>query len=623
MCGIAGWFSNSDGYDEVYPRVQKMISRLRHRGPDDQGIEVVGSLPVVVLGQARLSIIDISPDGHQPMHDPETGNVIVFNGEIYNFKLLRAELEAVGFEFRTHSDTEVLLKAYARWGSECCCRLRGIFAFAIWDKRAQQLFVARDHMGVKPLYYCQPAGAFVFASEVRALLAGQAAERHIDLLGLNSYLAYGSVQEPYTLIKGVRSLPAGHYGAASSQGFKVAQYWSPPTGGAKISDNGKRSKADVYQEVADVLKESVSLQMIADVPLGAFLSGGIDSSAIVSLMRQTHSGPVKTFAIVFDTPEYDERRYAAQVAKQNGTEHFELELTGELAKSNLSKALQAFDQPSMDGLNTWFVSKLVKDAGLTVALSGIGGDELFVGYGGFRKPLSMMSWQKWVGRLPRFLGEQVADRARSEKVRKFGQLMGFPLPAYFLSRQVFSPSQSERLLQSGFCCGPEEWRRGALEQTVEAAKGLDAIDQISFYEMRSYMLSTLLRDTDQMSMAHSLEVRVPLIDHQVVDKMLAVPSQWKKEGASPKSFLVNAAGTGLPATCVHRPKQGFVLPFEAWFKGTMQNDIETFCHNGGSLIFDVQGLRDLWQQYQLGQITWSRIWGLFVLNHWLQEHGVS
>jgi len=555
------------------------------------------------------------------MHDPESGNVIVFNGEIYNFKFLRRELEANGVEFKTHSDTEVLLKAYATWGKTCCSRLRGIFAFAIWDKQERQLFVARDHMGVKPLYYSQPLGSFVFASEVRALLVGEAAERHVDLLGLNSFFAYGSVQEPYTLIEGVRSLPAGHYGIMSSRGFKVTQYWAPTSGAG--ADKLKATKAIRYQEIADVLKEAVSLQMIADVPLGAFLSGGIDSSAIVSLMRQTRSGSLKTFAIVFDKPEYDERRYAAQVAQQNGTEHFELELTEELAKANLSKALHAFDQPSMDGLNTWFVSKLVREAGLTVALSGVGGDELFVGYGGFKKPLSMMEWHKWVGRLPTFLGKQVANCAHSERIRKVGQLMGFPLPAYFLSRQVFSPSQSERLLHSDFYSDPGKWRRDAFGQVIEVANGLDAIDQISIYEMRSYMLSTLLRDTDQMSMAHSLEVRVPLVDHCVVEKMLSLPSEWKRDPLTPKPVLVSAAGEGLPSACVHRPKQGFALPFEEWFKGAMRSDIEAFCQDGGNAIFDVKGLRNMWRQYLFGQISWSRIWGLFVLNYWLQEHDIA
>lgn len=622
MCGIAGWLAEQSG-GSVYDKVSRMVAAQRHRGPDDAGIDEVSQAPYVVLGQARLSIIDVSPDGHQPMKDPETGNVIVFNGEIYNFKLLRSELEKLGCCFRTHSDTEVLLKAYATWGDSCCTRLRGIFAFAIWNKRERQLFVARDQLGVKPFYYCCPKDGFAFASEVRALLAAQAVEPRVNPLGVNSYFAYGSVQEPYTLIEGIRSLPAGHYGTVSAQGIQVVRYWSPVKGGSGEGGADCRKKEDIYAEVAETLRESVALQMISDVPLGAFLSGGVDSSAIVSLMRQTHSGPVKTFSIVFDDPKFDERRYAALVARENGTEHVELELTGALAQANLSSALQAFDQPSMDGLNTWFVSKLVKEAGLTVALSGVGGDEVFVGYGGFEKPLSMLRWQKRIGRFPGSLGKLIAKRAGSEKLRKFGQMMGYPLPAYFLSRQVFSPVQSAALLHADYYRSYQEWSFEAFERVINDAEKLDAVDQVSLYEMNTYMLSTLLRDTDQMSMAHSLEVRVPLIDHRVVEKMLAVPSHWKKDAHTPKPILVNAAGKGLPDACVYRPKKGFVLPFEVWFKGVMRKDVEGFCQDGGADIFDKRGLQNLWCQYQSGKIAWSRIWGLFVLNHWLQEHGVK
>lgn len=620
MCGIAGWFSVRPSAD-AGDRVRRMVAAQRHRGPDDCGFAEVSERPGVFLGQARLSIIDLSPDGHQPMLDPETGNVVTFNGEIYNFQLLRAELESAGHRFRTHSDTEVLLKAYAAWGGACCEKLRGIFAFALWDKRGSRLFVARDQLGVKPFYYCCPQGGFAFASEVRALLAGGAAEAVADARGLSSFFAYGSVQEPFTLIEGVRSLPAGHSGFVTAEGLRVSRYWSPVNeGGARFGCCGREKAAEA---VADVLKQAVSLQMIADVPLGAFLSGGVDSSAVVALMRKTHRGPIKTFSIVFDVPEFDERRYAAEAATRNGTEHVELELTGALAQAKLPEALRAFDQPSMDGLNTWFVSKLVKEAGLTVALSGVGGDELFVGYGGFSKPLSMMRWQKLVGRLPAAAGAAIARRASSERVRKFGQLMGYPLPAYFLSRRVFSPDQTADLLTAECGVEPGAWEREAFGRLLEDASGLSPVDQVSLYEMGSYMLSTLLRDTDQMSMAHSLEVRVPLIDHLVVETMLAVPERWKRDEQVPKPLLVHAAGEGLPASCVHRPKQGFVLPFESWFKGCMKANVEDFCRGGGCAVFNPAGLRALWRQYELGQVTWSRIWGLYVLNHWLAENKVS
>jgi asparagine synthase (glutamine-hydrolysing) len=403
--------------------------------------------------------------------------------------------------------------------------------------------------------------------------------------------------------------------------MEISRYWSSVSNVAGI--NLFKHKDEAFDAVAASLKEAVSLQMISDVPLGAFLSGGIDSSAVVSLMRQTHQGPIKTFSIVFDVPQFDERQYASAVARQNGTEHIELELTGRMAQAHLGEALNAFDQPSMDGLNTWFVSRLVKGAGLTVALSGLGGDELFVGYGGFSKPLSMMRWQKLIGWLPPGIGERIANRAKTERVRKFGQLMGYDLPAYFLSRRVFSQEKTGSLLTQNCGTDLKDWRHEAFSRIITDAKGLPALDQIALYEMGSYMLSTLLRDTDQMSMAHSLEVRVPLIDHRVVETMLRVPCKWKRDSRTPKPILVNAAGSGIPPSCVYRPKQGFTLPFESWFQGCIKGEVEAFCNGGGSDIFDPSGLRSLWQQFELGHIGWSRIWGLFVLNHWLKTNKVS
>lgn len=475
MCGISGWLSPSPVSYSLSERVARMVTSMRHRGPDDSGVLDVSHDPPVALGQSRLAIIDLSPDAHQPMTDPDTGNVITFNGEIYNFKLLRTELEAKGCRFHTQSDTEVLLKAYTTWGEACCTRLRGIFAFAIWNRSQRELFVARDPLGVKPFYYCRPSGGLAFASEVRALLAAQAAPSRIDRAGLDSYLAYGSVQEPFTLIEGIRSLPPAHCGTFSKSEFRLRRYWSPVGLGGNATVPVFKTREEAAEQVSATLKEAVALQMISDVPLGAFLSGGIDSSAVVSLMRQTHTGPIKTFSIIFDVPEFDERRYASAVAACNGTEHVELELTGAMARAHLASALNAFDQPSLDGLNTWFVSKLVKDAGLTVALSGVGGDELFVGYGGFAKPLAMARWQQRIGWMPASLGRGIAGAARSERMRKLGQMMGYPLPAYFLSRQVFTPQQITSLLSPDYRSGRTPWVDAAFGSVLADGAGREAV----------------------------------------------------------------------------------------------------------------------------------------------------
>ena len=617
MCGIAGWFEQEGHIDTIKLRVATMVAAQRHRGPDSEGTESVSNTPAFVMGQARLSIIDLSPEAQQPMFDPETGNVIVFNGEIYNFKTLRYELEKQGCRFRTQTDTEVILKAYSKWGDGCCKKLRGIFAFALWDTRLKAMLLARDPMGVKPLYYVQQHRRFVFASEVRALLAGGAVEAQVDLVGLDTFLAYGSVQEPFTLVKGVMSMPPAHFAwITDPEKMQLKRYWMPIPLEQYIF-----TSIDAAQEaVHSLLKEAVQLQMVSDVPLGAFLSGGVDSSAIVALMRQAYDTPIKTFSIVFEDPKFDERRYSAQVARVNDTEHHELELTGAMVKSELHRALNALDQPSIDGLNTWFVSKLVKEAGVTVALSGVGGDELFVGYGGFDTHLRMQTWQKAFRLLPRSFGRILQSVSRNDRCQKMGQRMGYAYPGYFLTRQVFSAYQ-RRLLVSGKNVPVYDWFSNCFgEVLADSTHCPDEIARISLFEMRTYMLSTLLRDTDQMSMAHSLEVRVPLIDSELVTLMLTLPGAFKKSPGIPKPLLVAAAGKGLPWECVDRPKKGFTFPFDQFIRDSLGDEMKDFFHQDDTEMFTRQGLRQIWADYQAGRVSWSRIWALFVLGYWIKKH---
>ena len=378
MCGIAGILhSDKDLVERVLPA---MNYAQKHRGPDDEGSVIVPAQGGWLgFGHRRLAIIDLSAAGHQPMNDAVTGNWISFNGEIYNFRELRRELEKKGHLFRTGTDTEVILKAYTEWGTESVRRLRGIFAFAIWDSARQSLFAARDHLGVKPIYYWRENKTFLFASEVRALLATGVTGTKLDYDGLHSYLAYGSVQEPFTMVKGIRSLPAGHFMEWDKKGIRTERYWKLPQPGPGPDST---DPARLYEEAAHRLFDAVDSQLISDVPLGAFLSGGIDSTAIAALMRKSNRGKVRTFSIVFDETAYDEREWSRLAAREIGTEHTELELTGEHVRLDLPDAMGSFDQPSVDGLNTYFVSKAVREAGLTVALSGVGGDELFGGYGG-------------------------------------------------------------------------------------------------------------------------------------------------------------------------------------------------------------------------------------------------
>lgn len=591
-----------------------MVKAQRHRGPDDKGIYGwQGSSLSIAMGHNRLSIIDISTDGHQPMEDAETGNVIVFNGEIYNFMELRILLQSQGHVFRSKSDTEVILKAYSEWGIQCVAMLRGIFAFAIWDNRTERLILARDQMGVKPLYYYTDDHSLYFASEVRALLSG-GIPRKLSKDGLCSLLCYGSVQEPFTTIDNVYSLEPGCY-AVIDNDMKLENtvYWNPVLSGSHIL-----SVKDVEKETTRLLKESIKLQLVSDVPLGAFLSGGIDSSAIVTLMRQVNpDADIRTFSIIFEDPKYDEREYARLVAKRNHTQHTELLMTGKMVCESLPAMLQAYDQPSMDGMNSWCVSKLVKDSGITVALSGVGGDELFVGYGNFHKPRQIYRYASLLSKLPNVSGHILERMATNERIRKMGELVSYQYDPYFIGRRQFSDMQYRELIDKDIQVDPYGWLQRSYTG-IASKEYADDISKISWYVQRSYMLSTLLRDTDQMSMNHSLEIRVPLIDHKLVEFVTALPMDVKMDVKTPKHLLVKAAGDGLPQECVYRRKQGFTFPFDTFIRQELHDALVSFYMGESQDVFNKNGLQKIWRHYQKGQIDWARVMMLFVADRWLK-----
>lgn len=648
MCGITGVISVSGNPAHYLKSVSAMTGAVQHRGPDDGSVNILRAAePVVVFGQRRLAIIDLSEAGKQPMLDPDTGNWLSFNGEIYNFQELRAELqEKWGYRFRTGTDSEVILKAFDRWGRDCVRHFRGIFAFAVWQEAdPTRLFLARDHLGVKPLYYWQDRDTLLFASEVRALLASGEVPRKLNPAGLRSYLAYGSVQEPLTLVQGVESLPPGHTLLWENGRLDTEQYWNlaqsaPPEAGA--------SKTQIYEEVQHWLLEAVKSQLIADVPLGVFLSGGIDSSAIAALAQQSSARPIRTFSIIFEEAEYDERRFAQAAARHIGSDHSELLLTGELVQREIGRALGAFDQPSVDGINTYFVSKLVREAGLTVALSGVGGDELFGGYNGFRKALLLEKLAKSGEMLPGFMRSGLSrlfatagssgslykalKRARNERqalslvegMRKTADLLQSSYAPYFVSRQLFSNGQVSELLRPDFLAASNGWEPPDFERLSKETRPLDSINRVSALELQTYMLSTLLRDTDQMSMAHALEVRVPLLDHKLVENVFKLSGALKVDKAIPKPLLTGAVGDAIPAECVYRPKKGFELPFNKWLTSALQPQMEEkFLTKSAYPVLENSSLAKYWDQFLTGQLKWSRLWSLFVLLHWLDEHHIE
>jgi asparagine synthase (glutamine-hydrolysing) len=598
----------------------------KHRGPDDGGTEFIKADGFFVgLAHRRLAIIDVSTAGHQPMNDPDTGNWITFNGEIYNFRELRRELEDNGQTFRTGTDTEVILKGYALWGSDCVRRLRGIFAFGIWDASQRRLFLARDQLGVKPLYYWRRNDAFLFASEVRALLATGLTGAKLDYDGLRSYLAYGSVQEPFTMVQGIRSLEAGHLMVWDKGLVSTKRYWELPRPEMTSREVSKK----LYEEAAHRLFDAVDSQLISDVPLGAFLSGGIDSTAIAALMQRSNKRKARTFSVVFNEEAYDERHWSQLAAREIGTEHTELTLTADKVCHDLPRALGCFDQPSVDGLNTYFISQAVREAGLTVALSGVGGDELFGGYDAFRKPLSMERFHFATQKIPlftrRILSRALSAWGRGEAMRKVADTLITTRNPYLLSRRLFGDGQLSLLLSRNilFSIAWEEEAFGRFEAEVRL---YDPINRISALELQTYMLSTLLRDTDQMSMAHSLEVRVPLIDPLLVEFCFTVPGSCKIENGQPKPLLTRPLGDLLPRACVHRPKRGFVLPFQLWLSGALKSEMQdsmTGVAARESTLFEPGALAALWAQYQSGRVNWSRVWAIFVLIRWMQQNRIE
>jgi asparagine synthase (glutamine-hydrolysing) len=630
MCGIAGLidFSNGQlpGYEHHSGKVLRvMLDHLRHRGPDDRGEErfEVEIGPPVYLGHQRLSIIDLTKMGHQPMPNDTRSIWISTNSEIYNFKELREELEAKNYNFRSRSDTEVLLKAYEEWGVECLQKLRGMFAFAIWDSHKKVLFLARDRLGIKPLYYFSSSDCFLFASEVRALAATGIPETSLNATGLFHFLSFGSLSAPDTLWESIKELMPGHYLLVTPESMVEKQYWNPLSS-PKISPDSLDSL------LKNTLKESVKLRQVSDVSLGAFLSGGIDSSAVVSLMQKETDSPVETLAVVFKEPDYDESAYSDKVAQEMETRHRTLELDESDLVNALPEAIAAMDQPTVDGINTFLISKCARQAGWKVALSGIGGDELFGGYGSFsllpklsvfEKYLSALprSWRIFTGNcLKRFLPASDLNSKLAHFVR--GQKSGSH--SYFLLRALFPEERVLSLFRDKNRASKEILKHlQRTQQQLDSMSALHPLKQISYLELTHYLSNTLLRDTDMMSMAHGLEIRVPLIDHRLVELMFSIPSEIQFARPPPKSLLVNSLPNPLPPEIVHRKKMGFTLPFEHWMRNELREEVESVLLEPVFPLadfIDETEVREVWMDFLARRVSWSRPWALYVLKKWLK-----
>jgi asparagine synthase (glutamine-hydrolysing) len=632
MCGIVGIVARNS---VVAPEMlERATQSLAHRGPDDSGTimlrETVPEPLEIGLGNRRLAILDLSPLGHQPMQEPETGNWITYNGEIYNFREIREKLRSEGVRFCGYSDTEVLLKAYGRWGEHCLQQLRGMFAFAIWDAQRHRLFLARDPMGIKPLYYYASERCFLFSSEVRTLLGTGLVPRRVDQAGLLNYLAFGSLYDPITLIEGVSALRPGHYLVWEKGQIREVVYWDLARQGVHPAQLQRKNLED---ELHATLDESVRMQMVSDVPVGVFLSGGIDSSSVAGILSRG-GAHLNTFSIVFREVDYSEAQYSRVVARKFGTDHHEILVSQGDALDAIPAALEATDQPTIDGLNTYLIARQTRAAGIKVALSGLGGDELFAGYSTFHTVPRMerlTEFWRWVPRVARgplasafaFLAP---DTDQNRKLAALARANGSVLHPYFLTRMLFTPLQRADLIRL-HDEQPIERANMPLQESLGHARNLDPVNQISYLEARCYMLNTLLRDSDAMSMAHGLEIRVPLIDHHLAEKLLALPGAWKLDAHTPKPLLVGALRGALPDQIVHRRKRGFALPFEHWLRDELGSGVEQTLRRtaDGPLasLLSPKTVLKTWEDFLRGRTSWSRPWSLYVLERWCELQGVT
>jgi len=627
VCGIFGLIGKRS---VDVDRVLRIGTRaVAHRGPDDKGVELLpmaGNAEFCVgLGSRRLSIQDLSPAGHMPMKDPATGNWIVFNGEIYNFQILREELEKLGHRFCSHGDTEVLLGAYAQWSEGCLHRLAGMFAFALWDARKERLFLARDRLGVKPLYYYASPDLFLFGSEIRALLATGLIPRHIDMAGLASYLAFGAVQDPSTIIENVYSLQPGHSLIWEKNHFEIRTYWSL----AEVASHAPKTDDpnEAAEAVRELIRQAVSQRLISDVPIGVFLSGGLDSSSLVALASEASSEPIETFSVVFGENEFCEATYSEQVARQFGCHHHQIELTEAQLVEQIPAALGSLDQPSVDGVNTYVIARAAKEAGVTVALSGLGGDEIFAGYSSFLSVPRMISFRCYAGWLTP-LGRSLGTLLGGSETNKLSKLLAVASNGYygghphFLSRALFLPGAVRTLLGGKGENGNLPAPRNDVG-LVDGVRSLDPVNQVSVLEGSTYMANMLLRDTDCMSMAVSLEVRCPLLDHRLWEYVLPLAGSLKLDSKLPKPLLLQALGNRLPSEIYMRRKMGFTLPFQRWLADGLRPELERELEKG-QLEKDVPlehgAIADVWKAYLAGRTNWSRPWALFALKQWIRRN---
>lgn len=628
MCGITGIFDRQSRAGVSARLIKAMTDRLSHRGPDGDGHHIAAP---IALGHRRLSIIDLA-GGAQPMVSPDESHVLTFNGEIYNFQDIKADLQSEGVSFATNSDTEVLLKAYQHWGVECVKHLRGMFAFALWDSHRRVMVLARDRFGKKPLHYTElPDGLFLFASEIKALLLHDGVSRQFRNDAVEDYFALGYVPDPKTIFTNIHKLPAGHIMEVSEGRVpvKISPYWD-----LSFDTQGQGTLEDFQAELVERLKEAVRLRMISDVPLGAFLSGGVDSSAIVALMSEVAQAPVNTCSISFDEAALDESSYAEAVADKFSTRHF----TRQVAVDDfdlVDHIADVFDEPFADAsaLPTYRVSGVARKH-VAVALSGDGGDEMLAGYRRQRMhmgeehirhmlPLAVRRpFFATLGRLyPKLDWAPQLFRAKTT----FQSLALESADAYFNSVSILGNGERARLFSKAFEQKLNGYQPQQLFRDVaQAAPSDDPLAFIQYLDVKTNLVGDILTKTDRASMAHGLEVRAPFLDHEFAQWAVQLPLEMKLRGQQGKYVLKKAMEDYLPHDVLYRPKMGFVTPVSQWFKGPLKHRLQSLLKSEALLdsgFFDEVYLRQLGREHLNGQRDHGRLlWSLFIFDSCLRTH---
>ncbi len=620
MCGIAGFtqFIQPEGTIDT---LKAMGNAIFHRGPDAGG-EYLDDC--VGLAHRRLSIIDLSEAGNQPMLSSDGQLVIVFNGEIYNFLELRKDLEQEGYLFNTHTDTEVILALYQQNGKACLDKLNGMFAFALWDKQQQTLFTARDRIGKKPLYYFQQGDRFAFASEIKSLLTLPDIPRDIRLDAVHDFFAYQYVPDPKSIFKHIHKLPPGHYMTVSATGIDIQQYWD-----ISLKHISEDSEEQLTHQLLEVATNSTKRRMISDVPLGAFLSGGVDSSGVVAMMAKNSDTPVKTCAIGFDEEKFNETEFAQIVADQYKTEHHEFTVHQNV-KDNLEKIVRFFDEPFADPslVPTYFVSELARQQ-VTVAISGDGGDEIFAGY---EKYTTDAIENRLRSKFPHWLRKTIfpplaalLSKSNATVCRKGKSLLTSlsqePAMGFYLSNAMIEDRHWNALLKPDIKKELGDYHPSKLTtDTYEKSDGPDHLAKILYTDMKTYLPGGILVKVDRMSMANSLEVRAPILDKEIIEFAATVPSDMKFHKGEKKHILKEAFKPLLPGDILYRKKMGFSVPLASWLRNEIKDLAENYLFNkanGIQQFFNMNKVQEFWQQHQSGKVDHSNLlWSMLMFQMW-------